>query len=209
MFKNLFQKGRAFTSLRQSKRALQKGFTLIEILVALSILSILALLASNAFDGARTKAQVMISLAKQVGDANIQLKIDTGCFVNNPLALFDQQAGTTAANNFCGRAFGNTWSRPYLSQYPTDAAGALVVDRIAAGVTVTLPAFELSDGMRKYFVRFDNVPKDIIRQALIECNGTDERQGNFSRPQNDRCRTTANLADEVPGNFDMLYSSTR
>lgn len=194
---------------KRVKRNAQRGFTLIEILVALSILSVLALLASNAFDGSRTKAQTMIALAKQVGDANIQLKIDTGCFVNKPIALFDQQAGTTAANNFCARNFGNTWARPYLSQYPTNAAGDLVVDKLAAEVTVSLPAFQLIDGMKKYYVEFNNVPKDIIKQALIECNGTDERQGNLGRPENDRCQTTANLGDDLPGNFRMLYSATR
>jgi len=193
----------------KGKRALQAGFTLIEILVALSILSVLALLASNSFDGSRTKAQVMISVAKQIGDANIQLKIDTGCFVNNPSALFDTAAAQVPANNACGRTFGNTWARPYLSQYPTSAAGNLRVDKISAEVEISLPAHVVIDGMKKYFVRFDNVPKDIIKQALIECNGTDERQGNLGRPENDRCRTTSNLADETPGTFDMLYSATR
>jgi prepilin-type N-terminal cleavage/methylation domain-containing protein len=38
------------------KKHLQRGFTLIEILVALAILSVIALLASNAFDGSRSKA---------------------------------------------------------------------------------------------------------------------------------------------------------
>ncbi len=188
------------------KKSVQRGFTLIEILVALAILSVLALLASNAFDGSRSKAQSMIALGKQVGDANIQLKIDTGCFVNNPSAMFDPTAAQVTTNNFCGRTFGNTWARPYLAQYPTDNTGRLVVDKISAGVTIELPPHIVSGGMKKYFVRFDNVPKDIIKQALIECNGTDASQGNLD---NDRCRTSADLASEAPGTFDMLYSTTR
>ena len=70
-----------------NKTTRQRGFTLIEILVALAILSVIALLASNAFDGARSKAQAMVGLARQVADANLQLKTDTGCYVNKPMAL--------------------------------------------------------------------------------------------------------------------------
>lgn len=195
--------------LNRTRAVSHRGFTLIEILVALSILSVLALLASNAFDGARTKAQAMIALAKQIGDANLQLKVDTGCFVNKPNALFDQQAGTSPANNFCRKNFGDTWARPYLAQYPTNGRGSLIVDKIAAGVMVGLPSPSTIDGVSKYFVEFNFVPMDIVRQALIECNGTDERQGNLGRPENDRCQTTSNLAGNTPGNFRMLYSVGR
>ncbi|MCC5609584.1 type II secretion system GspH family protein [Nostoc sp. CHAB 5834] len=184
---------------------LQKGFSLIEILVALAILSVISLLASNAFDGSRTKAQAMIGLAKQVGDANIQLKTDTGCFVSNPKALFDFTTAQETANNFCGRTFGNTWSRPYLGQYPVDAAGKLRADKIAAEVLVALPAPETTGGQKKYFVRFENVPSDILRQALVECNNDDSTNGDLA---NDRCRVVGDLSSQA-ASFDMLYATTR
>lgn len=185
------------------KKSLQRGFTLIEILVALSILSVLALLASNAFDGSRSKAQAMIALGKQVGDGNIQLKTDTGCFVNNPHALFDEATAQVVANNYCARTFGQTWARPYLAQYPVDGAGALVADKISSGVTVSLGREAGGIGQR-YFVRFSNVPVEIVRQAVIECNNDDTNAGNFD---DDRCRA-GDLAVDVT-TFDMLYSSTR
>jgi prepilin-type N-terminal cleavage/methylation domain-containing protein len=58
------------------KKNAQRGFTLIEILVALAILSVLALLASNAFDGSRSKAQAMIGLAKQTRISSSKLTPD-------------------------------------------------------------------------------------------------------------------------------------
>lgn len=193
------------TILRKKRH--QRGFSLIEILVALAILAVISLLASNAFDGSRTKAQAMIGLAKQVGDANIQLKTDTGCYVNKPIALFDYDEAQKPANNDCGRTFKSTWARPYLAQYTTTSTGALQVDKISAEVTVAFGT-ETTNGRKRHFVEFKNVPKDIIKQALAECNGGDfgADKGDFAK---NRCRTTSDLGNDTPGDFHMLYDTTR
>lgn len=183
----------------------QSGFTLIEMLVALSIVALLALLASNAFDGSRSKAQVMIGLSKQLANANIQLKTDTGCYVNNPRALFDPVAAQETSNNYCNRPFGNTWTRPYLAQYTTDPNGNIVADKIGAGVIISYGREAGGLGQR-YYIRFENVPKDVIKQGLLECNGTDATGGDFT---NNTCRTGSDLSDTLPGQFDVLYDTTR
>ena len=194
---------------KKNSRQRQGGFTLIEILVALAILSVIALLASNAFDGSRSKAQAMIGLAKQVGDANIQLKTDTGCYVNKPVALFDATKAQDTANNFCGRVFKSTWARPYLGQYTVNTDGELLADKISSGVTVGfgVEASGVGSGKR-YFVHMENVPVDIIKQALIECNNSEtvDDKGDLAK---NRCRTTADLAADTPGDFDMLFDVTR
>ena len=182
-----------------------KGFTLIEILVALAILSVIALLASSAFDGSRSKAQTMIGLLRQVGDGNIQLKTDTGCYAKSPQALFDSAAAQVPGNNYCNRTFGNTWARPYLAQYPVDSSGDLKIDKIAAEVTISLGT-ETVSVKKRYFVHASNVPMDVIKQALVECNNDDSQGGSFD---NARCRTTSDLTTDAPGVFDMLYDTTR
>lgn len=182
------------------------GFTLIEMLVALAILSLLAMLASSAFDGSRSKAQAMVNLARQVADANIQLKTDTGCYANVPKALFDPTAAQETTNNYCGRVFGNTWARPYLAQYPVDVDGNLVADKIGAGVKVSLVREAGGMGQR-YIVSFSDVPMDVIKQALIECNNTDEDGGDLSK---DRCRAlNYDKAGTGVGTFEMQYDTSR
>ena len=191
------------------RKKAQAGFTLIELLVALALLSTLAFLASNAFDGSRSKAQTMIGLSRQVADANIQLKTDTGCYVNRPSALFDPNVADARSNNFCNAIFGRTWARPYLGQYPVNEAGEILADKIGAGVTVAIRREQggMTNGSgKRYFIHFENVPKDVIKQALIECNNTDERQGDFNF---NTCRTTSSLSDDSSGDFDFLYDTTR
>lgn len=183
-----------------------RGFTLIELLVGLAILSVLALLAVTAFDGARSKAQALIGLMKQVGDANIMLKNDTGCYVKRPDALFNKEAAATAGYNFCGRSFGKTWYGPYLGLQEVNASnGNIRAEKIGAGVEIELDHLDLNPG-RLYYIRAANVPNDIIRQALIECLGDDESNASF--PTN-KCRATLGSGTSEVGTFDMSYSETR
>jgi prepilin-type N-terminal cleavage/methylation domain-containing protein len=188
-------------------KAHSKGFTLIEMLVALAILSLIALLAVTAFDGSRSKAEVMVALAKQVADANIALKNDTGCYVSVPQALFDTTAAQNPADNYCGMTFGDNWARPYLAVYPVDANGDIKADKIASGVTVSLTQQTSGTGTI-YAVKFNNVPLDIVKQGLISCNGNDTAQGTFPTQ---RCSTTASLGSSSTGlgDFSMMYDQTQ
>lgn len=184
-----------------------KGFTLVELLIALAILSLMTLLAVTAFDGSRSKAQVMVALGKQVADANIALKNDTGCYASVPQALFDTTAAQNPSDNYCGMTFGGSWARPYLAVYPVDASGNIKTDKIAAGSTVTLTQTSTGTGTI-YAVKFLNVPLDIVKQGLIECNGNDTSQGAFPT---DRCMTSASLGSSSTGlgDFSMMYDQTQ
>ena len=188
-------------------KAQHKGFTLIEMLVALAILSLMALLAVTAYDGSRSKAEVMVALARQIANANIALKNDTGCYASVPQALFDTTAAQNPADNYCGMTFGNNWTRPYLAVYPVDASGNIVASKIASGVTVSLTQQSTSSGTI-YAVKFNNVPLDIIKQGLSSCNGSDSSQGSFPAQ---RCMTTASLSGSSTGlgAFLMMYDQTQ
>lgn len=195
----------------RTRKKLHRGFGLIEVLVVLVVMALLALLASTAFDGSRSKAQTMLALGKQLGEANVMLKLDTGCFVKKPQALFDPAAAQVPANNYCNRTFDRSWNRPYMAKYPVDNNGGVLLDKIGAEVVASFPdAPEVAavggTSWKRYYVSFANVPADVIRQALLECNGNDSAQGDFG---NDKCRTTAELNSETPGRFDVLFDETR
>lgn len=189
-----------------TRKRRQGGFSMVEIMVVLAVISILTVLATGAFDGARTKAQAMLALGKQLGDANIMLKLDTGCYVKNASALFDPTAAAIPANNYCGRNFGTTWSRAYMAKYPTDTNGAIKFDKIGAEVIASFPDKPVGTAWKRYYVQFDNVPMDVVRQGLNECNGSMDDEGDFDT---EKCRTDASLTDEGVGNFQILFDETR
>lgn len=186
----------------------QAGFTLIELLVGLALLTLLALAVSGAFDGSRSRAQSMIANMTEVSNGNVRVKNDTGCYVNRPSALYNQTDATTSNFNYCGRDFTSTWNGPYVSRFSVDADGKAKLDKIGAQVVVS---FERENGGfggtgKRYFVRAANVPNDIIKQAMLACNDSDNMGATFD---NNRCRgELGNGATEV-GTFDMLYDETR
>jgi general secretion pathway protein G len=181
----------------------QRGFTLIEVIVVLAILTLLAILLAMPFDNSRSRAQVMLGLGKQMADANIRLKADTGCYVNKPSALFDATAAALPANNYCNRAFGNNWSQNYLTTHPLDAAGDIKVEKISSGATAGFGREAAGAGQR-YFVTFNSIPLDIAKQALLECNQDDATTGAFPTQ---RCRVD-NLAGPLV-KFEMSFDQTR
>ncbi|WP_337232540.1 type II secretion system protein, partial [Vibrio cholerae] len=75
----------------------QRGFSLLELVVALTLLAVISGGIMMAFDGSRSRAQALISSMSELGNAQLRLKNDTGCFVNMPVALFDRTAALDAA----------------------------------------------------------------------------------------------------------------
>lgn len=183
------------------------GFTLIEILVALALITLLAVGISLTFDGTRSRAQTLVTTMSDLAAANMRLKNDTGCYANVPALLFDaaNYAGDDDAN-FCLRSLEVTWNGPYATAFVVDANGLVVLDRVADGVTLDFErGGNIGGGSRptgqKYFVAAKGVPDDIVRAALFECNGSEADVSDFTAG---KCRGSAAL-----GTFDMLFDETR
>lgn len=183
----------------------QKGLTLVELLVVLAIITLLAVAIGAAYDPSRSRAQTLIQVMSELGNGNIRLKNDTGCYVNKPHALYSQDAAGDPSNNYCQRNFGNNWVGPYVTRFPVNTDGNATLDKVSADVVIEFQR-ELGGTGRRYFVRASNVPNDVIRQALQECNGRPNETATFD---DSKCKATLGTGSSEVGTFDMLYDETR
>lgn len=196
--------------MNRTSRAAQGGFSLIELLVGLALLTLLAVAISGAFDGSRSRAQSLLTMMSELSSAQARQKNDTGCYVNVPVALFDRTEGTAAANNYCNRAQTNTWNGPYITRF-TDNAGAVVADKVAEGVLVTFQRENATVGavtVRRYFIRATGVPVDVARQFLQECNNSATEVTGTAAFNNAKCRLQAAISGET-AHVEMIYDETR
>jgi prepilin-type N-terminal cleavage/methylation domain-containing protein len=185
----------------------QGGFSLIELLVGLALLTLLAVAISGAFDGSRSRAQSLLSMMSELGSAQARQKNDTGCYVNRPDALYDGSQGQAAASNYCSRTQTKTWNGPYVSRFTADASGQVVADKVAEGVLVS---FQKEDGGMgtRYFIRAATVPVDVARQFLQECNNAATELTGTSAFATNKCRLQTAISGPTVG-VEMLYDETR
>jgi prepilin-type N-terminal cleavage/methylation domain-containing protein len=182
----------------------QAGFTLIEILVALALITLLAVGISLAFDGSRSRAQALLSNMTELGAANVRLKNDTGCYVSVPGALVDPNLAASTANNYCSRSLANTWNGPYVAPFATDAANNVKLDKVADGVTVGFgqqAGGAYGANGSQYYVIANSVPADVVKQAFTECNGQVNAGNKFTGYKCD--------GDPTNGTFEILFDETR
>lgn len=196
--------------MNRTTRAAQGGFSLIELLVGLALLTLLAVAISGAFDGSRSRAQALLSMMSELGSAQAREKNDTGCYLNKPLALFDATTGKDPANNYCARSQANTWNGPYVTRFTADNGGNVVADKVAEGVVVSFPAPEAGGMGKRYFITATGVPEDIARQTLQECNNkvdlaTMQVPAAFNTY---KCRSVG-IGNGPLAQIDMIYDETR
>lgn len=149
----------------------QSGFSLIELLIALGLLTLLAVGLQSAFDGSRSRAQSLIDQMSALSNAALRFQNDTGCIPLAPSGLFDRTVGTTAANNSCNRAVTRTWNGPYVQRFTTSGV-AVSADKISEGTTIQIS--RVAGGLGSiYYTIAGPLTGDIALQFLSECNGRD------------------------------------
>jgi len=186
-------------------KAQQAGFSLIELLVALVIITILATAISAAFDGTHSRAQALVVQMTEVGNANIRLKNDTGCYVSMPEALYDPASAAAPSNNYCGSTFGMVWNGPYVNRFTPDASGNATVPKVSANAVLSYGQTPSPTGGVIYYVHANLVPNDIVKQAMQTCNDTDDMTVTFATSKCMGALSTSGLN----GTFDMQYDETR
>jgi prepilin-type N-terminal cleavage/methylation domain-containing protein len=123
----------------RAKHLAQAGFSLIELMVAITILTILGAAAFAIFGGATdsAKAVAFIDNSAAVKSSAQLFKTQTGCFPANGRVLFDKAEAATTTANFCGTNLTNVWTKPFLDARPVDANGNILLDTLGAGVVMS------------------------------------------------------------------------
>ena len=145
----------------------QKGFSAIELIIVLAVLSVLAGLYVFNYDPNNAKSTALLSLAEDYANAMKRAKADMSCYPNKMAALFIQAQANTS---FCGTDLTTQWKGRYSTVQATNAAGDVSIANIGVGATVTI--VNVADALGTHWrISANNVANDIINKAAVSCNG--------------------------------------
>lgn len=175
---------------RNGNKARQGGFTLLEMVIAISILSIMMAAVVLSYDGSKSRGMILVTSMDEYGGAMQRMKADTACYPRSLVALLDRAFVAQGADSFCGSPLTSQWNGPYIKPVPFDGPNKkLLLKAIAPDVTLTVSRVSVPSGndvFCHYYIVADEVPNDIATQATMSCNstGNDEQTGDS---QTKRC----------------------
>lgn len=208
-----FVRRRGSSVLQVAARLGQKGFSLIELMVALAIIGILSTLVAGLFSGDSSKATKLLADMTTIKNSVSRAKFDMGGIPRDLSILWSRDAAV-AAGFFNGINGTSTWSGPYLER---QAGGATALDigfpTIADGTSVAIlreDANAANGGNLRwvYFLRATGVPSPIISEFMKKCAGTDGTTDAYATFLSSPCRTTSAAADEI-GSVDIRIADSR
>lgn len=154
-------------SIKTMTRVVQKGFSAIELIIVLAVLSMLVGLAVFNYDPNNSKATALLSLAEDYGNAMKRAKADMSCYPNKMEALFVQAQANTS---FCGADLTSQWKGRYSTVQSVNPAGDVLINNIGVGATITIVTAVDATGTH-WRISANNVANDIINKAAASCNG--------------------------------------
>ena len=177
------------------KSIIQRGFSLIEMVVVLSIIAVLAVLVTTQFSGDSAKATKLLSDSESIKKATLRFKMDTGYYPCGLNSLFSK-------NNFdiplefrsCSFSGGSAWAGPYLEKG---------VNSGLDGVQILVTRYQRGWGHAPeslgfpYIVSIAGVPEGVAKEFVKKCTGNELLVQNFS---NGKC-----YAYPLSGNTPRLY----
>lgn len=221
------------TKMQLKRHARQGGFSLIELMIGLAIMTMMAVMIGKQFNTGKSKGQMLITTLATIGEAMNAQKLHTGCHLKKMEYLYAKptSAQNTAEDNYCAADISTTWSGPYVDRFAAaDEGKSLSLPKLGAGVKVfirdtsTDQAETEADGPLTdrvvYYLEAQDVPLDILKEALAACNSAGSKSMQAYNPtfENGRCaiRTdatrslldAANPAASAKGKFGMMFDET-
>lgn len=159
---------------------LQRGLTLIEMVIAISLLAIMISAIVFSFDGSKSRAQILIAAMEEYTGALERMKTDTSCYPRSLVALIDRAEAVGGANSFCGADLSLQWNGPYVKAAATrnDGTEKILMAQISPDLMLSIGRTDSVFGgggpaTNKWFIVAQNVPSEIVSQAMAVCNGVD------------------------------------
>ena len=169
----------------------QRGMTLIEMVIAISLLAIMISAIVFSFDGSKSRAQVLVAAMEEYAGAMERIKTDASCYPKSIVALMDRDQAVGADKSFCNADLSKQWNGPYVKAAATTTTigtgGAdggegegpyIQLGQISPELTLRIGRVSSNYGgggpaTWKWFIVADGVPAEIVTQALVACNGRD------------------------------------
>jgi type II secretory pathway pseudopilin PulG len=158
----------------QTSRFLRRtsaGFTLVELGFVLIIITILAGAGFAAFNVYGAAGSSALRAMENLRTGAMNFRNDLGCFPATGKALIDK----TSAVCTNGADVSGKWTDPYHNGTPTNTAGALQLNNIENGVTMTY-ATKAIGTRTALVVRASGLSESTTTKLIDKCNGDSSSQ---------------------------------
>jgi prepilin-type N-terminal cleavage/methylation domain-containing protein len=166
-----------------SKSIIQRGFSLIEMVVVLSIIAVLAVLFTTQFSGDKAKATKILSDMEAIKKAVLRFRMDTGEYPCDLRILLEEvpyyHGEATNPNRLCRWSSGASWAGPYLEKGIHQNGTHQIASGIE-GADMFLTRFQRGWGGGDVSLGFPRmimlypVPRGVAMEFIKQCTGSEE-----------------------------------
>jgi prepilin-type N-terminal cleavage/methylation domain-containing protein len=154
---------------------IQRGFSLIEMVVVLSIIAVLAGLIANQFNGESAKAAKILRDVETLKRAVLRFKMDTGSYPCHIETLMGRTPpGYVQTGAACIKNPGSNWNGPYLDEMFKTEIGTpgYIGQLVLGGETLPGRTHPAVAGYRHiFFISIVDLPIGVAREYMKACTG--------------------------------------
>ena len=211
----------------------EKGFTLVELLIALVVIVVLAGISLTYFNTSGSKGKALFAMMSETADAAEIFRADVSCYPLTTGVLLQDPGKANKTASWCPNlSVGANWKGPYIKPNPL-VNGNIVLGNISPNLTLHVARCvgtncrqsgptgaavkvntngigaggPMSANNTYWMLVANNVPKDIAIAAVTSCNGNESITKNSTKGVIEKCGMEAS-GPEL-GQVALLYAQGR